>query len=639
RSDSGAVPVRIYTDETDSDSNRSRRDPGEAVDEPRRDIGALLLSDGRVLSWYQSDAFGNLSAFSATPQVIPGITDIVDIGVEREYLLLLRRNGTVWEYGRSTDVRDPAGVISAPTQIAGLSGIVELVGRVALRNDGRVFVIPQLRSTSAVSTPLMVPDLMGVTSLLDSKNDVALLSDGRVAYWRYDESTLAPLSPDFADVEFRGPPSDVQDSLITDSACGRVWRVNSPGWSATFPPQPGELQRLDPRPLVGFGGASRCDNGDQSHLIFFAFDGEGDGVIQSSSGSVECLDGRIGSTNIQLTRYCWWFGENDTQPQFTAIPDEGSVFREWAWDCESTTNQSARVTQAPDTSQNLCRVRFEPGDSTDTPPEPVMEWRLEVQATGLGSVRVDPEPNRQDNVGVYFDDGTEVTLTAIPADDWIFSNWDEGDCTNDTGMPEITVIMDADILCIANFERAPQAIAPVGRITVSPSTVVDANTLVTFDASTSSDADGMIVSYDWDFDGDGVTDASGEVVSTTFTTPGINDVLLTVTDNDALQSQAAVGITVRPPVGGMTFDVQVSVRGSGQVTVDPIARTLPDSECDGEDCLLSSIAQGTRLTLVASPFTPAAFTGWDVNECDELPNADTCVVVVNSNRAVVAQFQ
>ncbi|MCK4600401.1 PKD domain-containing protein [Candidatus Bipolaricaulota bacterium] len=52
--------------------------------------------------------------------------------------------------------------------------------------------------------------------------------------------------------------------------------------------------------------------------------------------------------------------------------------------------------------------------------------------------------------------------------------------------------------------------------------------VVSFDASNSSDPDGIIVSYGWDFD-DGTT-ATGKEVQHTFISPGDYDVCLTVTD-------------------------------------------------------------------------------------------------------------
>lgn len=70
---------------------------------------------------------------------------------------------------------------------------------------------------------------------------------------------------------------------------------------------------------------------------------------------------------------------------------------------------------------------------------------------------------------------------------------------------------------------------------------------VTFDASASFDPDGEIVKYEWDFDGDGLTDAEGVTATWTFNEAGDYPVTLTVTDNDGYTSTATKTITVRSP--------------------------------------------------------------------------------------------
>ncbi|MHC4917083.1 MAG: PKD domain-containing protein, partial [Planctomycetota bacterium] len=67
---------------------------------------------------------------------------------------------------------------------------------------------------------------------------------------------------------------------------------------------------------------------------------------------------------------------------------------------------------------------------------------------------------------------------------------------------------------------------------------------VSFDASGSSDPDGTIADYSWDF---GPAAGSGQATSHTFTEPGSYTVTLTVTDDDGAEDTAEVLITVTGP--------------------------------------------------------------------------------------------
>jgi len=83
---------------------------------------------------------------------------------------------------------------------------------------------------------------------------------------------------------------------------------------------------------------------------------------------------------------------------------------------------------------------------------------------------------------------------------------------------------------IASFKFTPAAVKPGEEIT--------------FDASKSSDPDGTIVKYSWEFD-DGAPLATGMVVAHTFTSSGKYTVTLWVTDNDGLVSSLPLTIDVK----------------------------------------------------------------------------------------------
>ncbi len=88
--------------------------------------------------------------------------------------------------------------------------------------------------------------------------------------------------------------------------------------------------------------------------------------------------------------------------------------------------------------------------------------------------------------------------------------------------------------------------APIA--SVSPSaTDVETGQTVDFDAAASSDPDGSIASYEWDFDGDGTTDATGEQVSHAFQSAGTYQVTLTVTDNDGATATTTEQVSVSAP--------------------------------------------------------------------------------------------
>ena len=103
---------------------------------------------------------------------------------------------------------------------------------------------------------------------------------------------------------------------------------------------------------------------------------------------------------------------------------------------------------------------------------------------------------------------------------------------------------------------------------------------VAFDASDSSDSDGSIESYAWDFDGDGQTDATSETASHTFSSPGDYDVTLTVTDDDGATSNTTQTVSVgeqpnQNPTASFTVDPAQPEEGQ-TATFDASASDDPD---------------------------------------------------------------
>jgi len=100
---------------------------------------------------------------------------------------------------------------------------------------------------------------------------------------------------------------------------------------------------------------------------------------------------------------------------------------------------------------------------------------------------------------------------------------------------------EALVVVVGTEEQIP----PVAIIAAAPMELIEGET-VSFGASESSDQNGEIVSYDWDFD-DGST-GTGVNVEHTYARSGQYTTTLTVTDNDGLSATNGVSITVAPPV-------------------------------------------------------------------------------------------
>ncbi|GAA1856074.1 PKD domain-containing protein [Microbacterium koreense] len=125
---------------------------------------------------------------------------------------------------------------------------------------------------------------------------------------------------------------------------------------------------------------------------------------------------------------------------------------------------------------------------------------------------------------------------------------------------------------LAEAEPPAENVAPVAGF----SSTVD-GLAVTVDASATTDSDGTIASYSWNW-GDGTADTSGVHSTHTYADAGDYTVTLTATDDDGATHAATQVVTVTAPVGGNSAPVAaftaavdalaVSVDGTGSTDVD-----------------------------------------------------------------------
>ena len=187
-----------------------------------------------------------------------------------------------------------------------------------------------------------------------------------------------------------------------------------------------------------------------------------------------------------------------------------------------------------------------------------------------------------EKVRVLLSDGSGLVADAYTdlAGSYSFPNVWPGDytITFDVGtLPDRFVFTTAAEAAVAVGAEAPPAIVlggfvrprevivtfqpPTADFVFSPDTPV-AGEPVAFDGTYSFDFDGEIVSYAWDFDGDGAADAVEAVTQYAFPESGTYEVSLTVVDNSENSDTITLPIDVREetvqPIGVSTFQPPVA---------------------------------------------------------------------------------
>ncbi len=162
---------------------------------------------------------------------------------------------------------------------------------------------------------------------------------------------------------------------------------------------------------------------------------------------------------------------------------------------------------------------------------------------------------------------------------------------------------------------------PVADFTGSP---VSGAVPLTVDFTDASTAHDQPLSYQWDFDNDGITDSTEKDPSYTYNSVGKYTVKLTVNDTDL--SIDSLTKTDYIDVGTSTFNLAVTVVGSGTVISAPSG-----IDC-GSDCT-EDFADGAIVTL-----TPEPASGWKFDSFSGACSGITCQLTMDSDKNVTAVF-
>jgi PKD repeat protein len=234
--------------------------------------------------------------------------------------------------------------------------------------------------------------------------------------------------------------------------------------------------------------------------------GTGGGQVSSSPPGINC-----GTT-------CQASFDDGTSVTLTATPDASSVFTGWTG-CTAT---------GPNTSTVALNV-----DQTVTATFASSTPTLTISKQGLGSGTVSSSPagiSCGTSCQATFPIGSYVTLTATPDPGSVFTGF-TGDCV---ATQSCQIAMNQNRSVTATF--APNQ-PPHASLTRSCTGLA-----CSFDGRGSSDPDGTIQSYSWDF-GDG-TSATAATASHTYAQQGTYSVALTLTDNSGASTTTTTTVTL-----------------------------------------------------------------------------------------------
>ena len=157
---------------------------------------------------------------------------------------------------------------------------------------------------------------------------------------------------------------------------------------------------------------------------------------------------------------------------------------------------------------------------------------------------------------------------------------------------------------------------PIANFSYSPQNLV-VNQTITFDASNSTDPDGTIVKYEWDFGDGNITNTTEEIITHSYTSADNYTAILTVTDNASATNTTTKLMTVYPltcPTANPVRDMPGSVNPGGDFNVT-VTWTAPANE-------FNSIGLTDNANATAN-MTVSGNTGW----CT--PNANIVTPVNN----------
>ncbi|QDS32558.1 RCC1 repeat- and reductase domain-containing protein [Brevibacillus brevis] len=164
-----------------------------------------LKSDGTVWTWGKNST-GQIGVskdvqMTGVPVQVEGLSNVVAVSAGREFSLVLKDDGTVWGWGKNSDLfgASVAGNTYAPVQIEGLENVTYIEAGTthsfAKKSDGTVWAWGNNSSGSlgngmktSTGLPIEITNLFNFESLSAGTNvSLGVKSDGTVWSWGYND--------------------------------------------------------------------------------------------------------------------------------------------------------------------------------------------------------------------------------------------------------------------------------------------------------------------------------------------------------------------------------------------------------------------------------------------------------------------
>ena len=262
--------------------------------------------------------------------------------------------------------------------------------------------------------------------------------------------------------------------------------------------------------------------------------------------------GSTGGSGPAITDYQWNFGDG------TAVVDTGTAASaSHLFTRRGTYPVTLTVTSAAGSDSTTQTVTVDdPPTATFTPSASVAAPDATVSFDASASGPGDPGGTITD-YSWNFGDGTPVDDTGGSADaTHAFAS---------PGIYTVALTTTDDLGVSTTATRQVTVDTPAAAVTISPATVVAPGTAVSFDATGSTDPEGTIIDYSWNFgDGTPVDDAGTSTsIQRAYASRGTYTVTLTVTNNFGQTNTTTHTLTVDdPPTAAFTPSASVAAPGA-----------------------------------------------------------------------------